>query len=43
MVGAHPTVLIVTGKNEIVFQLAKHEARMIVGGRIDQVTDNLFG
>ena len=43
MVDLDPSVLFIAGKDQIVFDLAQHEPRVIVRGRVDQVANDLFG
>jgi hypothetical protein len=38
----HPLILLVTRKHEVVHELRAHEPLMVIRGRVDQVTKNLF-
>src|SRR5882724_1040707 len=42
MINLHPSILVIAGKDEIVFDLAQHEPHMIVSGRVDQMANDLF-
>src|SRR5688572_5139764 len=39
---AHPLILVVAGKDKMVSELPADEPLMIVRGRVDQVTEDLF-